>query len=208
VDDILASVHPDSAPYPSSNLSDETDFKSILQYESSTGKIYVRNHDNQGRAIMYMRPQRENSVSAENNIINLVYHIERAISCTKKSGLEKIVMILDFDGYKLRHAPPMSTTKATIHVLEKCYPERLGRAYICNAPLVFRTFWNIVRPFLDPVTKDKVVFCSGKAGMQELKDNFDETKLENCAFGTNDLKEFDHEEYLADPFHRTFDDLS
>lgn len=185
---------------------EERNIRSILMHESSPGKMYVRNHDKTKRAILYMYPVRENTNHPVHNIMYLVYSIERAIACTEKNGLEKIVIIMDFKDWKMKHAAPMSTTKQTIHILQECYVERLERAYITNAPLIFRTFWNMVKPFLDPVTKSKIVFCSSKAGVNELKSNFDEEKVEACALGTGNLKPFDAEEYFDTPFNMTFDE--
>lgn len=185
---------------------EERNIRSILMHESSPGKMYVRNHDKAKRAILYMYPVRENTNHPVHNILYLVYSIERAIACTEKNGLEKIVIIMDFKDWKMNHAAPMSTTKQTIHILQECYVERLERAYITNAPLIFRTFWNMVKPFLDPVTKAKIVFCSSKSGVNELKKNFDEDKVEACALGTGHLKPFDVDEYFDTPFDMTFDE--
>ncbi len=186
---------------------EEKEIHSVLVHECSPGKMYIRNHDNDKRAIMYMYPIRENSNHPKNNIIHLVYQIERAIACTEKNGLEKIVIIMDFENWKMKHSAPMEVTKQTIHILQECYVERMAKAYITNAPLVFRTFWNIVRPFLDPVTKEKVIFCSSKKGIQELKIKFDEKKVEKCALGSDNLRKFDVDEYFATPLHSTFDEL-
>jgi hypothetical protein len=186
---------------------EEKDIHSILLNECSPGKLYVRNHDNEKRAIMYMYPVKENTNHPVNNIIHLVYQIERAIACTEKNGLEKMVIIMDFNNWKMKHSAPMETTKKTIHILQECYVERMARVYFTNAPLIFRTFWNMVRPFLDPVTKSKIVFCTSKSGKQELKSNFDERKVEKCALGTADLRRFDEHEYFATPLHTAFDEL-
>ena len=186
---------------------EEKEIRSILMEESSPGKMYVRNHDKHKRAILYMYPVRENSNDPKNNIMHLVYQIERAIACTEKNGLEKMVIIMDFENWTMKKQTPMEVTKKTIHVLQECYVERMSKVYMTNAPLIFRTFWSIVKPFLDPVTKAKVVFCSNKKGIQDLKDNFDEKKVEKCALGVSDLKAFDAEEYFSTPLSTTFDEM-
>ena len=186
---------------------EEKEIRSILMEESSPGKMYVRNHDKDKRAILYMYPVRENTNDPKNNIMHLVYQIERAIACTEKNGLEKMVIIMDFENWTMKKQTPMEVTKKTIHVLQECYVERMSKVYMTNAPLIFRTFWSIVKPFLDPVTKAKVVFCSNKKGIQDLKDNFDEKKVEKCALGVSDLKAFDAEEYFSTPLSTTFDEM-
>ena len=185
---------------------EEDKIRSILLKESYPGKLYIRNYDKEKRAIMYMFPCRENTNHPQNNIIHLVYQIERAIACTEKNGLEKMVIIMDFEGWKMKDSAPMATTKQTIHILQECYVERLSRVYFTNPPLVFRTFWNMVKPFLDPVTKAKLVFCTGKAGLKELKQKFDESNVEPCALGTKDLRPFDVDEYYRTPLNTTFDE--
>ena len=76
-----------------------------------------------------------------------------------------------------------------------------------NTPVLFRTFWSMVKPFLDPVTKDKIVFCSGKKGRSVMEENFDLSILEKEAFGTDeDLKPYDGQEYFSTPFDTVFDE--
>ncbi len=185
---------------------EEEELRSILKHESSPGKMYVRNHDNEGRAILYMYPVKENSRHPENNIMHLVYQLERAIANSEKNGHEKVVIIMDYLDWKMKHASPMSIAKQTIHILQECYVERMARAYMTNAPLMFRTFWNMVKPFLDPYTVQKIVFCTSEAGQEELRKNFDLKKVEKCALGTEELKVFDVEDYYNTPLNTTFDE--
>ena len=41
------------------------------------------------------------------------------------------------------------------------YPERMKRVFMCNPPSYFSVFWALAKPFIDPVTRDKVVSCYG-----------------------------------------------
>jgi len=201
VNEMLKSAH-----NPSSESEVEIMIRSMLINESSSGKVYVRGHDKEGRAILYMRQQRENTNHEENNIKHLVYQIERAIACTEKNGFEKFTVIMDFEGWNLSHASSMKVTKETIHVMQECYVERVGRVFFANAPVVFRTFYNMVKPFLDASTKAKILFCSGKASKIELKRVFHEATTERCIFGTEGLRVFDAEEYYNQPLDASFDE--
>jgi hypothetical protein len=178
--------------------------KRILREENDTGKVYVRGYDLNGRAVIYLRPGMENTKNEKNQMRHLVYNCERAIACTAKNGFEKFVIVMDYTGFKISNAPSISTTKETIRILQNYYPERLFRAYICNPPLVFRTFWGMIKMFVDPVTKSKIAFCVGKNGKKIVEENFDISTVERCAFGTSDLKVFDSDEYLNAPFNTTF----
>ena len=63
VNEMLKSAH---NPSPSSE--EEIMIRSMLINENSSGKIYVRGYDKEGRAIFYMRQQRGNTNHEENNI--------------------------------------------------------------------------------------------------------------------------------------------
>jgi hypothetical protein len=71
---------------------------------------------------------------------------------------------------------------------------------------MFRTFWTIIRPFVDATTKQKIVFYPGKPGAIELAENFDLNNVEECAMGPGTLRKFDSKEYLNSPFDTTFDE--
>jgi hypothetical protein len=177
-----------------------------IAHENETGKIYCRGYDKQGRAILYLTPGRENSTNELNNMKHLVYHLERAIACTRRhSGREKVCIVIGYEGFKLSNAPPMSTTKHTLTILQGHYPERMFRAYICDPPLVFRTFWSVIRHFVDPCTLEKIAFCSGKEGQTLLERDFDVDMTERQAGGQRDLRRFSSREFLfATSFDRTF----
>jgi len=181
--------------------------REIMKEENQTGKIYCRGYDKDGRVVMYMRPHHENTKDETNQMRHLVYNLERAIACTAhKSGREKINLVIDYRGFRVRDSPPLSTSKYTLDILQKHYPERMYRAYVCNPPYIFKAFWTVIKPFVDATTKEKICFCSGKEGQATLEENFDLSTTEECAGGTAELREFDSTEYFAKPFHKAFDE--
>mmetsp|Transcript_720 Transcript_720/g.1320 ORF Transcript_720/g.1320 Transcript_720/m.1320 type:complete len:345 (+) Transcript_720:128-1162(+) len=194
----------------SKDQGDEIDMAAILRKESETGKIYARGYDSEGRVCMYMRPGRENTMDEDNNMRHLVFQLEKAIACSKKNGHGKICLIIDYEGFNLSKAPPMSTTRKTLDILQKHYCERMYRAYVCNPPLYFRSFWALIKPFVDPCTKKKVCFCSGKKGLQQIVDDMGGPErakhLEKCAGGVEQVREFNPEEFLNLPLEVAFDE--
>jgi hypothetical protein len=220
VSDLLCAAPVSSARSSSSLPGDDRidALTNTLRIENASGKIYVRGYDRQGRAFMYMRPARENTNRETDNMRHLVWNLEKAIACTARrsrelskdgvSSLDKINLIIDYDGFKLINAPPLSTSKFTLDILQKHYPERMHRIYCLNPPMVFRAFWSVIKPFVDPVTKEKIVFISSKAGLKQLVDTVDETrhKLEPVAGGTHPMSDFDSHKYLNTPFNVSFDE--
>jgi hypothetical protein len=51
--------------------------------------------------------------------------------------------------------------QAEIHILERYYPESMGITLVINAPFVFWGCWQIIKPWIDPVAREKVriLFC-------------------------------------------------
>jgi len=189
-------------------------YRKLMERENTTGKIYVRGYDKDGRALVYMRPARENTNQEEDNMKHLVWNLEKAIACTArkskelgaKEPLEKVNLVIDYEGFSLSNAPPMSTTRYTLDILQKHYPERMYRAYVLNPPFVFKVFWGIVKPFVDPVTKEKLALCSGKKGMENLHNNVDLVeKLEPVAGGPAPLN-FESGAYLSLPHNVSWDE--
>ena len=194
--------------------------RDTFREEAKTGKLYVRGHDREGRAIQYMAPGRENTRGETNQMKFLVYTLERAIACTAAAqalrrrvgirdtinvGEEKICIIINFDQWTLRKSPPMSTTLYTLEILQKHYCERLHRAYVFNPPKFFVFFWNLIHRFVDPVTKDKIQFCTGDEGLKKIERDIDLRNVEDFVGGTGSVLQFDSEKYLLQyPHSSTF----
>ena len=194
--------------------------RDTFREEAKTGKLYVRGHDREGRAIQYMAPGRENTRGETNQMKFLVYTLERAIACTAAAqawrrrvgirdttnvGEEKICIIINFDQWTLRKSPPMSTTLYTLEILQKHYCERLHRAYVFNPPKFFVYFWNLIHRFVDPVTKDKIQFCTGDEGLKKIERDIDLRNVEDFVGGTGSVLQFDSEKYLLQyPHSSTF----
>jgi hypothetical protein len=211
IDKIVSAFAPNKSLTAVVAQGEQPDFAAILTKETETGKIYTRGYDKDGRACMYMRPGRENTMNEENNMMHLAFQIEKAVACSQKNGHGKICLIIDYEGFTLSKAPPMSTTRRTLDMLQKHYAERMYRAYVCNPPLYFRSFWALIKPFVDPITKQKVCFCCGREGLQQIVDDMGgpekaKLHLEKCAGGVEALRCFDNVEYLNLPLHVAFDE--
>eukprot|EP00979_Chaetoceros_neogracilis_P008804 scaffold1972_cov265-Chaetoceros_neogracile.AAC.18 len=183
----------------------EKEIQKILMKEAETGKMFVRGYDNEGRAILYIYQKRENSNIQEHNIMHLIYQIERAIACTERMGFGKAVIVLDFDGWRMKHASSLDLTKKTIHILQDCYVERVAKVYFTNPPGVFRTFFNMVKVFLDSTTRSKIMFVTAK-DRPKMETHFNPETAEGCIFGPTNLREYNVDDYFAVPLNCSFDE--
>ena len=197
----------------------DEEFRDMMLLENATGKIFVRGYNKEGRSLIYMFNDRNNTNHELNNMRHLCWNIEKAIACTRRKStetgdkkmLDKHCLIMDMSNFSMRSAPPLSTSKFTLDILQKHYPERIYRIYVCHAPLAFRLFWNLVKQFIDPITKAKVVMVTeGNDGMRQLHDEVENIdQLERCVRGQQNplppnFKEFDSHEYLNLPMDVTF----
>ena len=83
----------------------------------------------------------QNSTSNEGKIKYLVYCIEKAIK-KMGSGQDQMVWLIDFQGYT-KSKLSLKITKDVAHILQNCYPERLGLAILYNPPKVFEAFYPV-----------------------------------------------------------------
>lgn len=181
-----------------------TEFKDTIMLENATGKMYVRGFDKEGAPLIYMKPVNENTKDHAGNIKHLVYTMERAVACMDANGAgnTKLSLVIDYNGYTSAHSPPMKTSLETLSILQNHYPERLKCAYCIRAPFIFYAFFKMVSPFIDPVTKKKIVMVKnaeiGTAACQ-LSQDVDPAVLETCV-GGEDSRPFVSATYLGGPF--------
>lgn len=166
--------------------------------ENASGKAYVRGYDRCGRPLLYMRPRHENTYQHDGNIKHLVYNLERAVACMKDGTDGKVCLLLDFNGYSLRNAPPMQTSMETLNILQSHYPERLHKAYFLRPPWIFSASFSLISPFIDPVTSEKIVMLrtTQEEMTARLVDDIEADVLETD-LGGNDNREFESTKYLA-----------
>jgi len=196
-------------------------YREQIASENAMGKLYVRGFDKRGRPAIYMKPRNESSTSEVGPVRHLAYCMERAIACLDRQ-LErgnlagdindvlsrKVVLLIDFSGCGLSNMPPLSVAKECILMLQDHFPERLGQAFIVDAPWVLSAFFNVVSAFVDPVTIEKFQFVTetGEERSQRMAKYFDLDTLEP-EFGGNATVPFNSAIFLAespDPFGMEF----
>lgn len=109
-------------------------------------------------------------------------------ACVAPDG--KMTWLLDYVGYTRSNQPPWKVSLSTLSIVQNHYPERLGRAVNFKPPLLFEIFWKAIRPFVDPVTKEKLVFLSSKMNSDdysaEMEKYFNLDHIDECMGGTLD----------------------
>ena len=137
-------------------------WRETIERENATGKMYTRGFDKEGHALLYLKPSLENTHDFDGNMKHLVFNLEQCIRRMNEEGCgkEKVVLLVDYENWGLTNCPPLKTSKETMYILQNHYPERLYRAVAINPPWIFSIFWNAIAPFIDPVTKAKIVMLT------------------------------------------------
>jgi hypothetical protein len=168
----------------------------IIAKEAATGKTYVApGRDKDGRATIIMRSKHENTNDHDGNVLHLVYQMERAVKACDAE--EKWNIVIDFNGYAKN--TPLKTSKAVLSTMQDHYPERLNKAFLVDAPWLFLGAFKLISPFIDPVTRKKIVFVKGSAEKRAavLLEHYELDQLEKAVGGASDYV-YDAEAYLAD----------
>lgn len=179
-----------------------------------TKKQYVRGYSKDNRALMTGRARLYNNWNPEYYMKANIYTLERAIACTERAtngAEEKVVVLFDYNGYTSKNSPPLSLVKNLVFTLRDHWPERLEYVFIVDAPLIFRGFWTLIKPFIDPVTKKKVQFVTGEEQKREvLGQVIDEEEAEPYMLpGGRKVGLLDMERYLREvPYDRAYDEVA
>lgn len=133
----------------------------LCSEENETGKEVILGFDNNSRPCLYLKPGRQNTKTSQRQVQHLVYMLEKVIDYMP-SGQDSLALLIDFKsspvGTKSNKIPPIGIGKQVLHILQTHYPERLGKALLTNIPLLAWTFLKMIHPFIDPLTREKLVF--------------------------------------------------
>jgi hypothetical protein len=140
-----------------------------------------------------MKPGAYNPFSAEQRKRYMVFMLESAIKKMETSkGTEKLCWILDFSEFGERRKSPESkqVSKNSSEILQNHYPERLGLAFVVNAPWYMYYLYKAVSIFMSASTKSKIRWVNGSTEElgKQLMEFISEDQLEIKYGGKNDAK--------------------
>ncbi|KAH9329169.1 hypothetical protein KI387_001277, partial [Taxus chinensis] len=104
-----------------------------------------------------------------------VYSFDK-MSSSATRGQENFSIIADLDGWTYKNVD-IRGALAVLEILQDYYPERLGKLYLIHLPYIFWAAWNIVYPFIDKRTRQKVLMIDNKDIKTTLLSDIDESQL-------------------------------
>ncbi|GIL98390.1 hypothetical protein Vretimale_3725 [Volvox reticuliferus] len=132
-------------------------------HQLSSGRMYIAGNDPAGHSILVTRKRSDAVKEGESSayLRFLVFTLETAVRAMK-DGAEKWVWLMDMRGYSRANSPPLSVSMATLRILADHFPERLHRCFFIDAPGIFSFLFNALWPFIDHITRRKIVFVHSK----------------------------------------------
>ena len=168
------------------------DFKPIeihpdeVKEEAASGKQFFNGFDKEGRPILHLVPGRENTKSSDHQLRFVVFNLEKAIQLMPE-GVETMVIVIDYAGMSMFNAPSPGRGRKFLSILGNHYPERLGLGFVVHPTWYIWTFFTLLGPFLDPVTKAKIHMvsdptpaASADAEKSETQKHEDKHNLKGC----------------------------
>ena len=142
------------------------DDEAILK-EASAGrdKILEEQGDYCGRPVALLYPEHHDINHGD--YVSLYKYItfqmdQIASICDQQTDSDgTFCLVVDMKNFALKNMDYTALRKI-FWILKNCYPERLGVALIINYPWVFYGCWEIIKLWLNDVTRSKIHFCTKK----------------------------------------------
>lgn len=89
------------------------------------------------------------------SILKAVLFLLEVMIADVEAQIYGAVIVQNLEGYALRYVRYMKASeyRLFLHLCQDCYPLRANAMYAINEPLVLRTVWAIVRPFMKAKVK-------------------------------------------------------
>jgi len=121
--------------------------------------ILLRHRDFNGRPILYISARKHSANDRDIDRLTkfIVYMLELACKKCNEEIIDTLCIVFDLKDFSTNNMD-YQFVKNLIWLLSHHYPERLGVCLIINAPVLFYGCWTVIKPWLSPVTTNKVLF--------------------------------------------------
>lgn len=131
----------------------------LFQRELDAKKVIILDGlDNNGRPVSMCYVHRHDARDRNPDEVKMliIHTLENLIKKAKPSE-EKFVICFDLSRFTMR-CMDYECVKILISIIQNNFPETLFTCLVIDSPLIFAACWYIIKPWLDPVTQEKVVF--------------------------------------------------
>ncbi|BBN11156.1 phosphatidylinositol/phosphatidylcholine transfer protein [Marchantia polymorpha subsp. ruderalis] len=158
-----------------------------VQNELDAEKVFLQGNDKAGRPIGLIIAAKHDAYKRNLNEFKryCVYNFDKCVA-SMAPGEEKFTIIVDLQGLGYKNLDPRGWT-CIFDFLQGHYPERIRRIFMIHVPYIFYGAWKLVSPFIDKVTRDKIVFVGDKVLLETLLEEIDVDQLPKVYGGRKEL---------------------
>jgi len=155
-----------------------------IKNELEAEKVFLQGNDKNGRPVVVILAAKHDANKRKFDEFKryLVFNFDATVA-SLKPGEETFTVILDLKGLALKNLDVRGWI-STFDFLQAYYPERLGRLFIVHVPKIFWGAWKLVHPFIDKVTRDKILFVEDKLLEQKLQEEIEKEQIADIYGGT------------------------
>uniref|UniRef100_A0A0D6R3Y5 CRAL-TRIO domain-containing protein n=1 Tax=Araucaria cunninghamii TaxID=56994 RepID=A0A0D6R3Y5_ARACU len=149
----------------------------MISNELKKNLVSMQGFDKKGRPIAVIHLARHKPCHKTiEDLKRLFVYVFDKMSSSASRGQGKFCIIADLDGWTYKNVD-IHGCLAVLEILQDYYPERLGKVFVIHMPYIFWAAWNIVYPFIDRRTREKVLLIDNKHIQKTLLKDIDESQL-------------------------------
>ncbi|KAG2035216.1 CRAL/TRIO domain-containing protein [Suillus americanus] len=126
-----------------------------IEPEAKDGKGFLFGFDTHGRPAIHLSPSKLSAEESPRTIQFIIWILEHAFDLMGP-GVETLALLVDYAGNTKN--PSFNLCRIMLSIIQTHYPERLGLALIAHLPWFLNAFITLLTPFMDPYTRQKLVF--------------------------------------------------
>ncbi|KAG1805983.1 CRAL TRIO domain-containing protein [Suillus subaureus] len=126
-----------------------------IEPEAKDGKAFIFGYDTHGRPAIHLSPSKLSAEESPRTIQLIIWMAERAFDLMGP-GVETLALLVDYADNTRN--PSFGLCRTMLNIIQTHYPERLGLALIAHLPWFLNAFITLLTPFMDPHTRQKLVF--------------------------------------------------
>lgn len=138
---------------------DEIDIN-IPRFQGQIDKklVIFQGNDTANRPCLFCFAHRHNANDRdfEEMRMLIIYTLEKLISQALPNE-EKFIICFDLSRFSFR-CMDFEVVKVLVSILQQNYPDTLEKLCVLDSPMIFSACWAVIKPWLDPVTANKVQF--------------------------------------------------
>jgi hypothetical protein len=126
-----------------------------IEPEAKDGKGFIFGYDTHSRPAIYISPSKFSTEESHRTVQFIIWMLEHAFDLMGP-GVETLALLVDYADNTRN--PSFGLCRTTLNIIQTHYPERLGLALITHLPWILNAFITVLTPFMDPYTRQKLVF--------------------------------------------------